>query len=80
MCIRDRGIPVRAIAERIGHRLGVPVVSTTAEAAAENLGFIGRVLAMDGPASSALTQARLGWRPTQPGLLLDLEQGRYFDT
>ncbi|MBL8943937.1 MAG: SDR family oxidoreductase [Myxococcales bacterium] len=78
--VADEGIPVRAIAERIGHRLGVPVVSTTAEAAAENLGFIGRVLAMDGPASSALTQARLGWRPTQPGLLLDLEQGRYFDT
>ncbi len=78
--VADEGIPVRAIAERIGHRLGVPVVSTTAEAAAENLGFIGRVLAMDGPASSALTQARLGWRPTQPGLLQDLEQGRYFDT
>ena len=78
--VADEGIPVRAIAERIGHRLGVPVVSTTAEAAAEDLGFIGRVLAMDGPASSALTQARLGWRPTQPGLLLDLEQGRYFDT
>lgn len=78
--VADEGIPVRAIAERIGHRLGVPVVSTTAEAAAEDLGFIGRVLAMDGPASSALTQARLGWRPTQPGLLQDLEQGRYFDT
>lgn len=78
--VADEGIPVRAIAERIGHRLDVPVVSKTAEEAAATLGFIGRVLAMDGPASSALTQARLGWRPTRPGLLLDLEHGRYFDT
>lgn len=78
--IADEGIPLRAIAERIGDRLGVPVVSTTAEEAAATLGFIGHVLAMDGPASSALTQARLGWRPTQPGLLAELERGRYFDT
>lgn len=78
--VADEGIPLRAIAERIADRLGVPVVSTTAEEAAATLGFIGHVLAMDGPASSALTQARVGWRPTQPGLLADLEHGRYFDT
>lgn len=78
--VADEGIPLRAIAERIGDRLGVPVVSTTAEEAAATLGFIGHVLALDGPTSSALTQARVGWRPTQPGLLAELEHGRYFDT
>jgi hypothetical protein len=30
---------------------------------------------MDGPASSDLTQQRLGWRPTQStGLIADLDQ------
>jgi len=41
--------------------------------------MIGRVLAIDLPASSALTQERLGWRPTGPGLMEDLEKGHYFD-
>jgi len=77
--VADEGIPVREIAEAIGRRLNVPAVSKTHEEAGALLGFIGHVLAMDGPASSALTQERLGWRPTGPGLIADLEKGRYFD-
>ncbi len=34
----------------------------------------------DCPASSAQTQKLLGWRPVQPGLIADLEQGHYFET
>ena len=78
--VADEGIPTREIAEVIGRRLNVPAVSKTPEEAAALLGFIGQVLGMDGSASSALTQERLGWRPTQPGLIHDLEKGRYFDT
>jgi nucleoside-diphosphate-sugar epimerase len=78
--VADEGIPVREIAEAIGRRLNVPAVSKTPEEAGARLGFIGHVLAMDGPASSALTQDRLGWRPTGPGLLADLAEGHYFDT
>jgi nucleoside-diphosphate-sugar epimerase len=74
----DEGIPVRQIAEVIGRHLGVPAVSKTPEEAAELLGFIGRVLGMGGLTSSALTQKWLGWQPTEPGLLADLEQGHYF--
>ncbi len=77
-CVADEGIPVRQIADVIGRRLNVPAVSKTAEEAAEMLGFMGHVLAMDCPASSALTRPRLDWQPTGPGLLHDLEQGRYF--
>jgi hypothetical protein len=33
----------------------------------------------DAPASSALTQQRLGWRPTGPGLIADLNAMNYFD-
>lgn len=74
----DEGIPVRTIAEVIGRRLGVPVVSKTAAEAVALLGFIGHVLAMDGPVTSTRTRAQLGWQPTGPGLLHDLEGGRYF--
>jgi len=77
--VADEGIPLRQIAELIGQRLRLPVVSKTPEQAAELLGFIGHVLAMDAPASNALTRERLGWHPSEVGLIRDLEQGRYFD-
>jgi nucleoside-diphosphate-sugar epimerase len=77
--VADEGIPIRQIAEVIGRRLNVPAVSKTPEEAAELLGFIGHVLAMGGRSSNALTRERLGWHPTQPGLIQDLEGGRYFD-
>jgi nucleoside-diphosphate-sugar epimerase len=77
--VADQGFPVRVIAEAIARRLNVPAVSKTPEEAGALLGFIGHVLAMDGPASSALTQERLGWRPTGPGLIADINEGRYFD-
>lgn len=78
--VGDEGIPTREIAETIGRRLNVPTVSKTLEEATALLGFIGQVLAMGGPTSNALTQERLGWYPTQPGLIADLEHGRYFET
>jgi hypothetical protein len=57
----------------------VPAVTKSPEEAAALFGFIGHVLAMDTLASSAQTQERLGWRPSHPGLLHDLERGRYFE-
>ena len=74
----DEAIPMRAIAAVIGRHLNLPVVSKTAEEAAAHFGWMARFVGLDMPASSALTQARLGWHPTQPGLLADLEQGDYF--
>lgn len=73
----EEGVPTRAIAELIGRRLGVPVVSQTTDEAMAQLGFIGMALAADSPASSAKTQADLGWRPTGPELLADME-AHYF--
>ncbi|HEY3820013.1 MAG TPA: SDR family oxidoreductase [Polyangiaceae bacterium] len=78
--VADEGVPIRDIAEIIGRRVNVPAVSKSPEEAAALLGFIGHVLAMDSPASNARTQELLGWRPSQPGLVQDLEQGRYFET
>ena len=78
--VADEGIPTRQIAEVIARRLNVPAVSKTPEEATELLGFIGRVLSMGGKTTSLLTQERLGWHPSQPGLLEDLEHGTYFDS
>ena len=35
-------------------------------------------MALDLLASSTLTRERMGWEPTQPDLIHDLEQGHYF--
>jgi nucleoside-diphosphate-sugar epimerase len=77
--VADEGIPTREIAEAIGRSLNVPVVSKSREEAADHFGWIAPFFGIDGPASSALTQERLGWRPVQPGLIADLNAEHYFE-
>jgi nucleoside-diphosphate-sugar epimerase len=76
--IGDEGVPVRDIAGTIGRHLSLPVTAIAAETAANHFGWLGVFFSLDVPASSALTRERLGWRPTQTGLLDDLEEGHYF--
>ena len=76
--VADEGVPVRTIAEVIGRHLDLPVVAIAPEDAGEHFGWLWRFLAADVPASSALTRELLGWQPTQPGLIDDLDQGHYF--
>jgi len=72
--IDEEGVPVREIAEAIGRGLKVPVISKSPEEAAQHFGFLGFFVGADVPASSALTQERLGWRTTtRPGLIADLD-------
>jgi len=76
--IAEEGVPVRDIAEAIGRGLKVPVVSKSPEEAAEHFGWLGMFAGLDCAASSALTQQRLGWRPTaQPGMIADLDNMDY---
>jgi len=77
--VGDEGVASRKIAEVIGSKLGVPPASISPEAAAAHFGWLGRFFAIDQPASSALTRERMGWIPTHPGLIEDLEAGHYFD-
>jgi nucleoside-diphosphate-sugar epimerase len=72
--VADEGVPLREIAEAIGRSLKVPVVSKSPEEAGEHFGWLGSLIRIDMPASSALTQERLGWRPTEAGLIADLDQ------
>jgi nucleoside-diphosphate-sugar epimerase len=75
--VAEEGVPLREIAEAIGRGLKVPVVSQSAEQAAEHFGWLGFFVGHDIPASSALTQKWLGWKPTGPGLIADLNAMRY---
>jgi nucleoside-diphosphate-sugar epimerase len=76
--VADEGVPFREIAEVIGRHLNVPAKSIPAEDARDHFGTLAGFAALDVPASSAKTQQRFGWRPTQPGLIADLDQGHYF--
>ena len=58
--------------------MSVPAVSRRPEEAAKQFSFLAPFVGRDNPTSSRLTQERLGWRPTQRGLLDDLDQGDYF--
>ncbi|MET8145815.1 SDR family oxidoreductase [Sphaerisporangium sp. NPDC005288] len=76
--IADEGVPIRDVAEVIGRHLGLPVAAVAPEDAGAHFGWLAGFLAADSPASSALTRELLGWRPTQPGLIDDLDKGHYF--
>ncbi len=78
--IADEGVPVRDIAEVIGRHLDVPVVAIAPEDAAAHFSWLAGFIGADSPASSALTRELLGWQPTHPGLIEDLDQGHYFRT
>jgi nucleoside-diphosphate-sugar epimerase len=75
--VAEEGISMREIAEVVGRGLKVPAVSLSAEEAPAHFGWLAMFAGFDMPASSALTRQRLGWHPTGPGLIADLEQMRY---
>jgi hypothetical protein len=53
----------------IGRRLRLPVKAVPQE----TFGALGPIFAADQPSSSTQTQKELGWEPTHPSLLKDLE-------
>jgi nucleoside-diphosphate-sugar epimerase len=76
--VADEGVATRSIAETFGRHLNVPVLSVSPDDAAEHFAWLAGIFGGDGPASSAYTRELLGWQPTQPALIEDLEQGHYF--
>jgi nucleoside-diphosphate-sugar epimerase len=76
--VAEEGVPFREIAAVIGCRLGVPVVSKTAEQAKEHFGWFAPFAAADIPASSQWTREHLIWQPKQPGLVADIDRPTYF--
>ena len=72
--VAEEGVPARDIAETIGRRLKLPVKSIAPEEAGAFFGWLAMFAGRDMPASSEKTQKTLGWRPTGPGLIADLER------
>ncbi len=75
--VAEEGVPLKQIATAIGNGLNVPVVSLAPERSQEHFGFLGSFAARDGHASSVQTRAQLGWHPTGPSLLTDLQNMNY---
>ncbi|EXJ95073.1 hypothetical protein A1O1_00191 [Capronia coronata CBS 617.96] len=75
--VAEQGVSWKEIAGLVGKKLGVPVQGKTLEEAGPVLGFLANVVGRDNPASSDKTQKELGWHPTGPGLLEDME-AHYF--
>jgi nucleoside-diphosphate-sugar epimerase len=78
--VADEGVPFKQIADLIGRRLNVSVVSLTPEEAARHFTWIAQFVGMDVPTSSHRTQKLLGWQPKQPGLIVDIDHPRYFQS
>ena len=78
--VGEEGIPFRSIAEAIGRGLSIPVGSISAKEAGKSFSWFGDFAATDNPSSSKLTREQLGWEPTEPGLLADLNGPGYFAT
>ncbi|WP_208510498.1 SDR family oxidoreductase [Variovorax paradoxus] len=72
--VAEEGVAMREIAEALGRRLQLPVRSLTPEEAPGFFGWLAMFAGMDLPASSAWTRETLGWQPTGPALIADLER------
>jgi nucleoside-diphosphate-sugar epimerase len=76
--VAEEGLPFRDIAGIIGRRLNLPVAGKTPDEAAGHFGWFANFAALDSPASSQHTREQLGWQPTRPGLIADLDGPHYF--
>jgi len=76
--VAEEGVPFKAIAELIGRRLNIPVVSKPPDEAAAHFGWFATFAGIDAPTSSKRTRSLLDWRPEQPGLIADIDHPAYF--
>jgi nucleoside-diphosphate-sugar epimerase len=76
--VGDEGVPFREIAEAMGRHLGLPTASVSPDQAVEHFGPLGLFAGLDSPASAAMTREVLGWEPSGPTLLQDLDQDHYY--
>jgi nucleoside-diphosphate-sugar epimerase len=71
--VDEEGVSMKAIAEALGRGLKVPVKSITPEEVEAHFGWLAMFARLDMPSSSAITRKKLGWKPSGPGLIADLD-------
>ncbi|MGO9857130.1 MAG: SDR family oxidoreductase [Acidimicrobiales bacterium] len=76
--VGEEGVPFREIAQTMGRHLTIPPASVAPADAGEHFGPLGHFVALDSPATAAITRELLAWEPTGPSLLEDLEQDHYY--
>ena len=77
--VGDLGIPFEVIAETIAGKLGVETKSIAEEEAPQYLGFLASFASLDNPTSNDKTRQVLGWEPTHPDWVEDVQTGHYFE-
>ena len=77
--VADTGIPRKEIAETIAGKLSIPAQSVPDDQAPQYLGFLAAFASLDNPTSNDKTRALLGWEPTHPSWIDDVQTGHYFD-
>ena len=73
----EPGVPLREVAEAIGRRYELQPTAVSAEEAEAQFGFLAPFVRLDMPASSSITRELVGWEPTGPTLIGDIEAGAY---
>jgi nucleoside-diphosphate-sugar epimerase len=76
--VGDEGVPMRQIAEAVARNLDVPAKSVPTEEVPDYFQFLAAFIGLDNPSSSTRTRELLGWEPTRPGLIADIDAGHYF--
>jgi nucleoside-diphosphate-sugar epimerase len=76
--VADEGVEFREIAEAMSRHLGIPATSVAPEDAPGHFGFMAHFVALDSPITAVITRELVGWEPTGPSLLEDLEQDHYY--
>jgi nucleoside-diphosphate-sugar epimerase len=72
--VEGKGVSTKKLAEVIGKKLNVPVVSLSPEEGAKHFTWLTSFVMADIAASNKITQERLGWKPTQIELVADIER------
>ena len=76
--VADEGVAFCEIAGAIGRHLDIPTKSVNPQDAPEHFGFLAHFAALDSPVTATVTRELLGWEPTGPSLLDDLNQDHYY--
>jgi len=76
--VAEEAIEFKKIADVIGKRLNLPVVSKTPQEADVHFDWFAHFAAFNNPTSSSLTREQLGWNPTNIGLIEDMDNDYYF--